>query len=308
MNERAVIRDQVRYGIALNREPGYHFVGNFLDVSYDRAAGSEAWLSLDTGPHCAEAGGEMNIGAFAVLVDLALAATIRANLTPATRLATVNMNLNFTGAPLTGRLEAASAFQGFVKDMAGRQGLARVSVAGAGGQVCFGNGAFMALKPPKGVELHPVPHRRRGQNAASHITDAELRRDEREILGRADATLARGTDGFIRRFWGFEPHATSGGASCTVQNGPHIANRVGHVQGGVLAGFAAATAAAALPSTWALTAASAWYISPGEGRSLTAKSKILHHGRLVSVVQTRITGRENRRVLELMTTHAHRAA
>ncbi|MDH5537698.1 MAG: hypothetical protein OEZ08_19270, partial [Betaproteobacteria bacterium] len=108
-------------------------------------------------------------------------------------------------------------------------------------------------------------------------------------------------------FWGFEPHAIAGGASCTVKNGPHIGNRVGHVQGGVLIGFAAATAVAALPATWALISISAWYISPGEGRALRAKSKVVHHGRLVSVVQTRITGKNNRRVLEVMTTHAHRA-
>jgi hypothetical protein len=37
------------------------------------------------------------------------------------------------------------------------------------------------------------------------------------------------------------------------------------------------------------------------------KSRILHHGRLTSVVRTQITGKNNRRVLEVVTTHAHRA-
>jgi len=306
MNERETIRNRVLRGIALNREPGYHFTGNFLDVSFDRAAGSEAWLSLDTGPHCAEADGQMNLGAFAVLADLAMAATVRSNLDPATRLATVIMTLNFTGAPLAGRLEAAGAFQGFVRDAAGRQGLSSVAVSAGAEPVCFGSASFMVLKPPKGVELHPMPSRRRGEAAAPALAEAKLARDEHRVLARAEATLDGGAP-FIRRFWGFEPRAIAGGASCTVKNGPHIGNRVGHVQGGVLIGFAAATADAALPATWRLSAISAWYISPGEGRALRATSRVIHHGRLVSVVRTRVTGKDNRRVLEVVTTHAHRA-
>ena len=125
-----------------------------------------------------------------------------------------------------------------------------------------------------------------------------------------DAALAAaGAHGgsFIRRFWGYEPHHVEGGASCSVKNGPHIANRVGHVQGGISLGLAAATACAALTPHWALTSISACYISPGEGRSLKARSRILHHGRLTSVVRTQITGKHNRRVLEVVTTHASRA-
>ena len=76
----------------------------------------------------------------------------------------------------------------------------------------------------------------------------------------------------------------------------------------ILLGLAADTACAALPASWALTGVSAWYISPGEGRTLKARSKILHHGRLTAVVRTQITGKNNRRVLEVVTTHAHRSA
>lgn len=310
MKDQQLIRNQVLRGITLNREPGYHFAGNFLDVSFDHISVEDARLSMDTAPHCAEADGQMNLGAFAVLADLALAATVRAGVDPAARLATVHMNLNFTGVPLTGRLEAASAFQGFLRDSAGRQGLSHVIVAARGERVCFGSGAFMILKPPKGVELHRMTHRRRGDASITALKDHELKRDELKVLHHADETLgalAERGGSFIRRFWGYEPHHAEGGASCAVKNGPHIGNRVGHVQGGVLLGLAAATACAALPPTWMLTGVSAWYISPGEGRTLKARSKILHHGRLTSVVRTQITGKHNRRVLEVVTTHAHRA-
>ncbi|HET9664607.1 MAG TPA: hypothetical protein VFP00_10290 [Burkholderiales bacterium] len=309
MHDVQAIRDQVLHGISLNREPGYHFVGNFLDISFDHISVRDSRLSMDTAPHCAETGGEINLGAFAVFADLALAATVRAGLSDETRLATVCMNLHFTGAPLSGRLEAASAFENFFQGAAGQQGLSRVRIAADGEQVCVGNASFMVLKPPKGVALHPMPQRRRGETGEM-VPGSRLQRGERRILDLAEAALAS-TDAnggsFIGRFWGYQPHPVAGGASCSVKNGPHIANRVGHVQGGVLLGLAAITACAALPSSWALTGVSAWYISPGEGRTLKARSRILHHGRLTSVVRTQITGKNNRRVLEVVTTHASRA-
>ena len=310
MNEQSFIHDRVLRGLALNRMPGYHFTGNFLDISFDHVVQEDARLTLDAAPHCTDADGQMNLGAFAVLADVTLATTIRAGLDPATRLATVNLNLHFTGAPLVGRLEAAGAFQGFLRDGAGRQGLSCLTVSACGEKICVGTGAFMIMNPSAGVALHPMPLPRRGESGPEPLAESELKRVELKVLRHAEATLAgiaAHGGSFIRRFWGYEPHHVEGGAACAVKNGPHIANRVGHVQGGVLLGLAANTACAALPPTWMLTGVAAWYISPGEGRTLRAKAKIVHHGRLTSVVRTQVSGKNNRRVLEVMTTHAHRA-
>lgn len=310
MNDHDFIRSQVLRGIALNREPGYHFIGNFLDVSFDHVAAEDARLSMDTAPHCAETDGSMNLGAFAVLADLALAATVRAGLDAATRLATVHMHLQFTGVPPVGRLEAASALQGFLRDGSAPQGLAHVAVSSGGERVCYGSGAFMVLKPPQGVALHRMPQPQRGDPDPPPLAADGLKRDEMKVLRLAEAALAAMAahgGSFIHRFLGCDPHHVAGGASCSVVNGPHIGNRVGHAQGGVLLGLAATTACAALPATWMLSGVSAWYISPGEGRKLRIRSKIVHHGRLTSVVRTQVTGKHNRRVLEVMTTHAHRA-
>ena len=83
------------------------------------------------------------------------------------------------------------------------------------------------------------------------------------------------------------------------------------MQGGILLGLAAENAVAALTAHWQLTAISAWYISPGEGRALKIRSKVVHHGRLVAVVRTEVTGKghdgKRRKVFELMTTHAYSA-
>ncbi len=299
-------------GIALNREPGYHFAGNFLDLSYDHVGTDYTALSVDVAPHCAEADGQLNWSGLAILADLVMAAAVRAGLEAHTRLATVTMNLQLTGAPRIGRLAGRGAMHGFVQGAAGRQGVSTVNISGDAGLVCTGTGTFMMLKPPKGVELHPVPHRRRGENPTPEID--RLRPDEKKVLAAADAAMdgVRAHGGsFIHRFWGVQAKHVAGGAQSTVKNGAHIGNRVGHVQGGILLGLAAENAIAALTPHWALTAISAWYISPGEGRNLKLKSKVVHHGRLIAVVRTEVTCRGKdgrpRKVFELMTTHAYRA-
>lgn len=307
------IRAQLLRGIALNREPGYHFAGNFLDLSYDHVGTDYTALSVDVLPHCAQRDGQLGLAGFAILADLVMAAAVRAGLPSHTRLATVTMNLQFTGASRTGRLEGRGAMLGFVEGAAGRQGVSTVQIGNAAGPLCTGTGTFMVLKPPKGVELHPVPHRRRGENPTPEIPGGKLRPDEKKILAIAEAALAQSQAGggsFIERFWGVEAKHGPGGAQSVVKNGPHIGNRVGHVQGGILLGLAADNAVAALTPHWQLTALSAWYISPGEGRSLRIRSKVVHHGRLVAVVRTEVTGRGRdggrRKVFELMTTHASR--
>lgn len=298
-----MIRRRVLRGIALNRQPGLHFPGNFLDVSFDRVARDMSQLSVAPGAWCTDTDGQTDFGSLAILADLALAACMRAHLGRATRLATVSMQLQFTGAPRSGRLEAAGVFQGFFRAGAGRLGMSRVSVAGRAGHVCHGSGTFMALEPPRDVTLHPVPLRTRRSPEPRRLTEKDLSGKEMNILQRADAVLA-GRGAFISKFWGIHPNRTQAGAECALGNGLHVGNRVGHAQGGILLAMAAATAGAALPAHWLLSGISAWYISPGDGPVLRASSKVVHHGRLTAVVRTRITGRNRRRVLEVVTTHA----
>ena len=210
-------------GIALNRRPGLHFPGSFLGVLFDRVSRSGARLSLDAGLWIRDAGGETHMAALTVLADLALGASIRVQLSPETRLATVSLGLQFTGAPRKGRLRAEGEFQGFFARGAGRLGMSRVAVQGSAGLVCFGTGTFMALQPPKDVTLHPVPFRRRGSAEPAGLNEKELSAEEKGILQRADAALAaRGN--FIENFWG---------GAHELENGLHVGNRVGHAQGGI---------------------------------------------------------------------------
>jgi acyl-coenzyme A thioesterase PaaI-like protein len=309
-NDWQFIRRQVLRGLVLNRAGGYHFSGNFLDFSFDHVGRDEVRASLDPGPHCVEADGQINLGVVAMLADMVLACSVREMLDRSQRLATVTMALQFSGMPLSGRLDAAGVPTGFFQGGAGRQGMSRFTMHAGGAEVCHGSGTYMVLDPPKGVTLTAMPLRRRGDPEPALPAESELARDELKVLRNAEAALVQAAsagDAFIRHFWGFVPHRTADGARCTVKNSPQIGNRVGHVQGGLIMALGAATATAALPPTWALAGISAWYISPGEGRVIKARSRVLHHGRLTAVVRTEITGVNNRRVLEVVTSHVHRA-
>lgn len=297
MSENERIRAQVLRAIAANREPGFHFAGNLLDVSFDKVEPQDTRLSLDVAPHLADADGQLNIGALAMLADFGLAGCMRATLEPHQRLATVSMTLEFTALPRTGRLEARSGFAGFVRQGRGRVGKAEVRIANGSGIVCVGTGAFMALDPPAGVKLHPVPHRNRRSPPARLLRESDLTDGEKEILRHADEAMRHPRPSFIERFWGL--------ASASMQNGPHVGNRVGHAQGGVLLGLAASSACRALPASWRLSSIAGWYLRPGQGSPLTAATTVLHEGRLTAVARTAVTDAHGRTVIDVMTTHAH---
>jgi len=295
------IRQRVLRAIALNRTPGYHFPGNFIDLSFDRVDSASTRLSYETDPQ--DPG---DIGSLAVLADFALGTAIRADLDPATRLATVSMTLELAATPRAGIVSAASRCHGFAGEGYGGIGRGRVSIEDGGGEIGYGSGAFMVLKPPPDVTLHPVPHRRRGDAEPPVLAERDLAPDELSILRHADHALERAAktgQPFIRHFWGFLPEAARGGALCVMPNGPHVGNRVGYVQGGILLGLAAATASSALPETWMLGAVTAAFISPGDGPALQARASVVHQGQRVSVIRTEVTRSDGRRVLEAMSTH-----
>jgi uncharacterized protein (TIGR00369 family) len=294
-----VIRDRVLRAIALNREPGFHFIGNLAEVSFESTAAEAARVVFANGPHVADADGQANLGVVAMLADMALAASIRANLHPATRLATVSMALQLTGARIDGEVEAVGEFRGFL----GKQGLARAVLRNAAGTLAIAQGAFMPLDKAPGIARFPLP---RAPRTAPALGVEDLTADERRILARADKVLAAGDVDFARRLLGYEARRTKAGASCSMPNGLHASNRVGHVQGGVLMGLATSTAIAALPASWTLSAITACFVSPGQGKALRARARIVHQGTMTAVVRTEVLGPEGRRVLEATTTHAKR--
>jgi len=298
------IRERVLLGLARNRLPGLHFAGNFAGLAFDDAPRGASRLRMESGPHVADASGDASVGALAMLADVALGVAIRSQLEPESRLATVALHLQLTGARATGMLEARGGFEAFLAGAAGRQGLAHVHVSNEAGLVAFGTGAFMALPPPPGVTLHPVVQAR----PETPLAETELAPPERALLAHADRSLALADaeHAFIDHFWGYVAEPTREGARCTTANGMQVANRVNHVQGGLLIGLAATTASTALGAEWRLSSVSSWFTSPGEGDTLETRSTIEHRGRLTAVVRTEVLGIGGRRVLESVSSHALR--
>ena len=298
-----MIRERVLRALAANREPGFHFAGNFCEVAFHRD-GEGSRVTLAPGIHNTGPDGHVDFSVLAMVADMALAASIRAGLDPRTRLATVSMMLQMTGLPPVGPIEGRGRFEGFFGGGDSRQGLSRVVMTSDGKPIGFGHGAFMALEPPPGVQLFPMPGPDRPR--AKPLAEDELEPEERELLLRADTILAdpQAEGDFLRHFLGFHPRRTKAGSTATMKNGAHVANRVGHVQGGLLAGFAAACANQALPSRWSLSAITACFTSPGQGAVLRATSRVRHQGLMTAVVHTEVIGANRRRVLEAVTTHA----
>jgi acyl-coenzyme A thioesterase PaaI-like protein len=297
------IRRRVLRGIAHNRTPGFHFAGNFLGLDLVDV-GTATRVVMEAGPHNTTGEGRVHLATVFMAADIALAASIRSQLAPHTRLATVGMQLQLNGVPITGPIEARGEFRGFLAADVGRQGLARVVFFAGGSEVGFGQGAFMPLEAPPGMKMFPLQPTRRPDIELPD--EATLDDTERDIVMRADRALCGAGGSFIGRFLGIAPVQTENGASCRMENGSHVGNRVGHAQGGILMGLAAATADAALGQDGQLSSIAASYVSPGEGGALEASASIVHRGRWTAVVRTEVIAPGGRRVLEVTTHHSRR--
>jgi len=303
----AQIRAQVLRAIALNRYPGYHFCGNFLDMRLTGVKDGNALVEIENRPSVQEADGSLSPFALTVAADFVLANAIRSVSDPAARFATVSMHMQLTGAPLVGALSARGFFEGFFDHSVGKLGMSRAQVYAGERLVAFCTGSFMVLPAPGGRALSPVPWINNPAPVVEPPAPESFSDQERWIFERGEAAIYNAEQtsrGFLESFLDLDIKPVEGGVHATLQNGPHIGNRVSHVQGGISFGMALVAAAAALPSGWRAAGITASFVSPGEGAELRAISSVVHRGRMTAVVQTRILTGDGRIVLEVTTNHA----
>ena len=304
----AAIRARVLQAIAGNRVPGLHFAGHFLGLGWREVTDHTARMALAEGPHCRDADGTVDLVALGILADNVLATPTRTEAPPGARLGTITLQLHFTGAPVAGDLEAEARLLARSEGTALRQSLSSGTISANGRTVCHASGEFVMLDAPPGVTLAPLPWQRTDPSQIVPVDARERDPEERAILRACDAALAKVSPqaSFIQHLWGGLPRRNTQGASHRVPIGPHIGNRVGHVQGGALFGLAAITARAAAPATMMLSNVSAWYISPGRGTALSIRSRVVHAGRTIAVVRTEIKNPTGERVLEALSHHIAR--
>jgi len=305
--EAGAIRRRVLAALAENRTPGFHFPGHLLGCAWPRIGTDELEQTMLDEPLSRNVDGTTHLAALCVLLDTALATASRLKIERGARQATVHLHAQFTGTPLRGELKAHARMNGYTTGAAARQSLTSGTLHAGSVPACHASGTFVVLPPPPGVDLAPLPWQR--DDACAPATPLEPRAldpGERAVLRACDAALRRADDrhAFIEHFWGILPVATGDGARCTVKLGPQHANRVRHVQGGLLLGLAAITARAAAPGHAQLSAIAAWYISPGRGRALKIVSKRFHEGRSFAAVHTEIRNADGSRVLEVVSHHA----
>ena len=305
----AAIHDRVLSALAANRAPGFHFPGYFLDLTWPHVGPDSVSHAMQVGPHCVDASGVIVAPALGVVIDGALATAPRLLIEGGARQATVHLDVQYTGVPARESVHMDASLEGFFAADSPRQAITRGVLRSGAEIVAYATGTFMVLPPPAGVKLAPLPWQQ-GHARPQPLRVSELDEKERAVVRAAEAALAShdGTHTFIERFFGIEPKQTATGAACKVAIGAQIGNRVGHVQGGILLGIAQATAAAAVPKHPAMSNISAWYVSPGKGEALTARSTVLHAGRSIAVVRTAVKNAEGGLVLEAVSNHASRKA
>jgi acyl-coenzyme A thioesterase PaaI-like protein len=300
------LRRQVLAALAANRAPGFHFPGHLLALAWPRIGDDDLEEVMPDGPQARNVDGSVNLAAFFVHLDTALATASRLKIGRGARQATVHLHAQFTGAPVRGELTARTRMNGYATGPAARESLTSGTVYALGAPVCHASATFIGLPPPPGVNLAPLPWQREGGAPGAPLDLKDLEPGEKKVMAACDAALRRADSGraFIEHFWCALPVPTGAGARCIVRLGPQHGNRVGHVQGGLLVGLAAVTAQAAAPRHPRLSAIAAWYISPGQGRALKIASRRFHEGRSFAAVRTEIRNADGARVLEVVSHHA----
>ena len=193
--------------------------------------------------------------------------------------------------------------EGWSEGNEGRFAASHVELMGPNGPVGSASGQFAALGgPDMAVRFYDTEH-------LAPLAVVDLTDSEQAVFARAGDALQRaqskGTS-FITEFWDIAVEPIDGGARAIFRNGPHAANLVGHLQGGLQMGLAEMTAAGALGDGWAMTSLNACFVRAGVGKEFVTTSEVMHRGRTTAVLVNRIRDEQGRLVLETTSTHAKR--
>ena len=300
---------RVLKALSLQRAAPWHLPGYYLGVTYDSVDHGQAMLSMDLDSNLNVQGQPLPV-ALCILADVALAASIRGEVGFGTRLATVSAKLTFTGKHATQRLMANSRvrFQSDENAIAIRN--SGVTILSGETAICFAEGSFAVLERPADRPAQSQPDHQSWDKidllAVNDLSDQENDAYQRALQAHTDRTNDKAhadKTTFTETFWGLT--ATGGAdhtASCEIQCGLHIGNRVGHVQGGVLLGLAINTSLATVKEEWRVLEINANFIRPGTEGALTATSRIVNAGRNLAHVLCEIRTATGKLVLQAQTT------
>jgi hypothetical protein len=139
--EADAIRRQVLTALAENRAPGFHFPGHLLAPAWPRIGVDDLEEVMPDGPHARNVDGSVDLAAFCVHLDTALATASRLKLE-------------------RGELTARTRMNGYATGATARESLTSGTVYALGAPVCHASATFIGLPPPPGVNLAPLPWQR----------------------------------------------------------------------------------------------------------------------------------------------------
>ena len=283
------VLDRALLAVGRTRALGLHFYGNFVGIGGSPGGLGTSRLSTDGEPPGVGAPGVSAV-ALATVADLAVGSAIRSHLYVGARMATATLSIQHPIQPVDGPvLGLGNAETATGEQQSGRA----VLVDPAGRPVGYAQGWFAALPPPPGWVPNPLPWEYETPPPVSLPALEDL--DESEAAA-VDSALAAGqrarergtsiSEELLNFQWDV---ADDGRAAGALKNGPELANRVGHIQGGALYGAAAIVAAKALGVALThLVDGHYQFLRIADGALLHGQATVLRRGRLASFVEAQL--------------------
>ena len=289
------------HALRANRVARLNFPGVFMDLAGRYVGEDSVTLEFDDGEWSRDARGELNWPALGVLLDIGLGSVTRLRSPPTQRPATVQLQVQMTGVPMTGHAVCHARLLGHSERTLVTHALSSGTVSCGDRVVAHTSGAFVMIDLPDGVTQAREPWMTKAYEVDP---EAELDDYERAAVKRCAAAerAASAEHPFIEHFWCGVPKGGEGTARLDVPVGAHLGNRIGNVHGGMLLGMAVQVAGAAVPGM-ALSNISAWFVRPGVGPRLKVRSKVVQQGRTFAVVRTQVLSAEGKLVLEAASQH-----
>ncbi|HEY8369790.1 MAG TPA: PaaI family thioesterase [Thermodesulfobacteriota bacterium] len=292
--------EAIRLGLGAirrNRHRRLHLYGHFLELGWHVVRPGTVRATLPVTRRLWDDRGVVAATPIATLADVAMGLALRSRRqATGMRFATASLDIHHAEAPRSGRVTAVAT----VFAAEGSLGLVRCEVTAPGARpVALATGAFLCRPLPAGIEAPDlrVVKRMATRPPAEGPWDAGLSAEERRFvvdLGRALERQLGAADPFAA-YLGIEVlDAPQGEARIRLPAAATVANRVGHVQDGVLHGLAALAcgrAAGGRPR-----GVSVRFLRPAATGTVTAAARVVHTGREVAVVQCDLTDDEGRLV------------
>lgn len=275
-------------GIVGARSGSLHFPAYFSGLSFDAVGDGACTVSLPARPQVLDRNADFAAMAICLTCDIGMGAAVRAKVGRRCALPTVSLNLDFTLDPIrTDRLVCDAVFVERVGDLAVARCQLTTSDATPVGRAC---GRFL-VQPRDSGEFNRYPWQR---EAIHPVQPSELTDRERQIRSYLlDGLAVRPEHGGLYEslYRVTASPASPAGSSCLVLPiGPHLANRTGNVQGGVLAGLLSDACRAAADTDAKphsrLVSLSCTFLRPGrlDRKTVTAKATTVFSGRRLACV------------------------